>query len=168
MSRAMRLLERFVTVGANGGRHVAGIGLFAGAIVVFVQVVIRYGELAPVSFGDELSGYILALSAFVASPDAFRSGALPRLVILADRLRGWVREIAEGLGLLSGLIFSSVLVYQAWGLFAESWRYRATSILLEVPLWIPQGAMLIGVAGLWLTVALAAVRRVSARPSEPG
>jgi TRAP-type C4-dicarboxylate transport system permease small subunit len=146
--------EKITGVLATVGLAASGASLFLGALVVFVQVMIRYAELAPISFGDELSGYILAFSALVGAGAAFRSGVLPRLVILTSRLGGWARGAAELLNLLVALLFCSVLVYQSWGLFAESLRYGATSILLEIPLAIPQGAMLVGILILWGVVAV--------------
>lgn len=163
MKRLMNRLEKIMGVVATGGLAASGVTLFLGAVVVFVQVIIRYGELAPISFGDELSGYILAFSALVGAGAAFRSGVLPRLVILTDRLTGWKRDGAELLNQLAALVFCSVLVFQCWGLFAESRRYAATSILLEVPLAIPQGAMLLGVLILWSVVAVAVCAWMSAR-----
>jgi TRAP-type C4-dicarboxylate transport system permease small subunit len=164
----MNRLEKVIGAVANGGLAVSGAALFLGAFVVLVQVVVRYAELAPMSFGDELSGYILAFSALVGAGAAFRSGVLPRLVILTSRLGGWTRQAAELLNLLAALAFCSVLVFQSWGLFAESWRYGATSILLEVPLAVPQGAMLLGILILWGVVAIAlgtATRSKSGRPA---
>jgi TRAP-type C4-dicarboxylate transport system permease small subunit len=151
----MNMLEKIMGAVANGGLAASGAALFLGAFVVLVQVIIRYAELAPISFGDELSGYILAFSALVGAGAAFHSGVLPRLVILTGRFGGWTREATELLNLLAALAFCSVLVFQSWGLFAESRRYAATSILLEVPLAIPQGAMLLGILILWSVVAVA-------------
>ena len=159
----MNTLEKIMRAVANGGLAASGATLFLGAFVVFAQVIIRYGELAPISFGDELSGYILAFSTLVAAAAVFRSGTLPRLVILADRLAGWKREAVELLNLLAALVFCSVLVFQSWGLFAESWRYAATSILLEIPLAIPQGAMLLGILSLWGAIAVAIGAWIAAR-----
>jgi TRAP-type C4-dicarboxylate transport system permease small subunit len=159
----VNVLEKIMGAVANGGLAASGAALFLGAFVVLVQVSIRYGELAPVSFGDELSGYILAFSALVGAGAAFQSGVLPRLVIFTSRLVGRTREAAELLNLLAALAFCSVLVFQSWGLFAESWRYAATSILLEVPLAIPQGAMLLGILILWSVVAVALCARIAAR-----
>jgi C4-dicarboxylate transporter, DctQ subunit len=163
MRAALRAFDRLVHAAASAGLAVSGVALFAGAVIVLAQVVIRYGELGATSFGDELSGYVLALSAFIAAADAFRSGALPRLVILADRLNGRARAAAELLSLASAVVVCSVLVVQAWGLCAESWRYGATSILLEIPLWLPQAAMLLGIVGLWAAVVVSILGWVASR-----
>lgn len=124
----------------------AGIGA-----LILAQIVGRFfGVLVPSA--NEISGFFLAASTFLGLAYSFRRGAHIRVSLLVSRLPERSRTVATAAATAVATALSGYFTWFTFRLTSESWRYNDLSDgLIGVPLWIPQGAMCLGLA--MLTVA---------------
>ena len=127
--------------------------LAATALSVFQRYVLG----KPLSGVDEATGFLVVAIVMAGAGSALRSGDHIRIDILIDAMGSQMRRWFDVLAYASVLLFSLLLTYTAWHSVTFSYAFEVYSAgYLELPLWIPQSAMVVG--GALLT--LAAVERI--------
>lgn len=122
----------------------AALCVFLIAALVVAQVVGRLmGVLVPGA--DDLAGYALTASSFLALAHTLRAGGHIRLTLLLHRAGARQRRGLESACLALGVLitgyFSFHVVEMAW----DAWRFGDKSQgVLSIPLWIPQAVMAAG------------------------
>lgn len=128
-----------------------GVILFAVMIMVSVAVYCRYVLNAPI-FGDvEYIQFGMALVVTAAMPYATLKGAHIRVDILDGVLGAWGRFLADGLARLVMAYVLLLLVQKSWDKALDAVEYGDETNLVELPLWIPYGAITLGF-GLFIAV----------------
>lgn len=124
----------------------AGIG-----VLILAQVVGRlFGVVVPSA--NEISGFFLATSTFLALAYSFRAGSHIRVTLVVSNLPEPWHRISVIFALAVATLLCGYFSYYAYNLAAESWRYGDLSDgLIGVPLWIPQSSMAFGL--IIMTVA---------------
>ncbi len=135
-----RLLDRLYAACAIAG----GI-----ALVVVLGAIMLQVAGAPVGYtpraADEVAGYAMAASAFLAFPYAFRRGDHIRVMLMVDLLRGPARRIADLAVLLAALFLVGYLAWFSVRLAWQSWTLNEFSQgLVPIPMWMPQLTMAVG------------------------
>ncbi|SDF89177.1 MULTISPECIES: TRAP transporter small permease [Thalassobaculum] len=124
----------------------AGIG-----VLILAQIVGRFFGIV-VPSANEISGFFLATSTFLALAYSFRGGTHIRVTLVVSHLPKHLHNASVVLALSVATILSGYFTYYAYGLAAESWRYGDLSDgLVGVPLWIPQSSMAFGL--VMMTIA---------------
>jgi TRAP-type C4-dicarboxylate transport system permease small subunit len=102
---------------------------------------------------DEFVGYGVAATTFLALPYALERGDLIRVNVLLNVLEenGWARRLVELACIASTLWVVGLVIAYFWRSVTRNWtRGTVSSSIAEVPLWIPEGLMLVGLAIFWL------------------
>lgn len=171
----MRFLDRAIGALATLGVALAAIGLIASMFLIAYSVVMRYFLNQPVSWIDELVGYLLVASVMLAGADALRHGEHIAVDIVTERLGPRGRRAIALAGLAAVALAAALLTVEGADMVAFS---RTVGLLsngtLAVPMWIPQlavpvGAALLGAAAV-VGFALALTRRrpaAAVRASHP-
>lgn len=139
----------------------AALFLAAIAALILAQTIgRRFGVVVPSA--NELAGFAMAATSFLALAPTFRAGGHIRVGLVLNLLPPRLRVAVE----IGCLVFGIATVgYFAWasiGLIRGSIRFHDVSPgLLPVPLWIPQSAMAFGlmVLAIAMTEALVDVLR---------
>jgi len=120
------------------------IALAAIAVLVLAQSIGRLlGVVVPSA--NELAGFCVAASAFLALAPALRRGAHIRVTLLTTHLPARFHRAMEAWCLGAAAVMSGYAAYWMVDLVVGSYRYGDVSPgLLAVPLWIPQTAMALG------------------------
>jgi len=149
----------------------AGAFLFAiFALMMVMSLGRQFGLNVPA--GDDFVAWCMAASAFLGLAHTFKRGEMIRVGLLFDKLKGRARTAGELVCLLLGV---AVIGYFAWYvvvLARDSWLFGDVAQgVLPVPLWIPQSAMALGLATLFVafvdeTVRVAAGMRPSYAPPD--
>jgi TRAP-type C4-dicarboxylate transport system permease small subunit len=134
-------------------------GVLAGMFLVLIAVVILaqvFGRMAGrmVPGADELAGFFLAASSFLALAYTLRTGGHIRVTLFIGRLAPGPRRLFEAgcLALAAGI--SGYFAWHAVVMTWESWVFGDRAIgVLPTPLWIPQLAVVLGLAMLTLALA---------------
>lgn len=116
---------------------------------------------------DEYIGYSVAAMTFLGLPYALERGGLIRVALLLDRVppaRRWPLELIASMVAL--LAFGWLARY--WTLAVERSQTRGivSETMAQTPLWIPQGAVLIGLYLLCLTLVVRALRLLVLRRDD--
>ncbi len=127
---------------------VAGLQLVLLSALVLAQIAMRFmGQSLPDV--DELAGYLMAGSIFLALPYSLLHGDHIQVTLVTARLSpGTARRVALIVWGLTVLLTA----YIAWNVavfLLETWRFDERSTgKLSLPMWLPQLPMLLGFMGL--------------------
>ena len=124
--------------------------LLAAAILIAVEVAVRYLRIASFSVGTELSSYALAVGASWSLAFVVFERAHVRIDVVPQRLPLRPKAILDILGMASLAAVGVVLAAGGWEMFLTSvglWARANTT--LGTPLAYPQGAWTFGL--VWFT-----------------
>lgn len=115
----------------------------------------RYVLGNPLTWSDELSGFLVVAIVMLGAAEVLRRGEHVSVDILSERATGRKRKLLVFWSNLSVAIVSGVLFASGWNAVMFSRRIGVYSDgYLEAPLWIPQAFLLVG-AGLLCLLATA-------------
>ncbi|MEA3250670.1 MAG: TRAP transporter small permease [Pseudomonadota bacterium] len=134
------------------------------ALILFGEVVARYGFSAPTIWTQDIAVTLQVWFTYLGMAYVLRSRQLIRItavvVLLGPRLRRW----AEGFALVVILLFSLLATVYGWGIVSESISAgRRQPTILELPNWIAELPVVVGFALLALQ-SLAELLRLPSRP----
>ncbi len=127
----------------------AGIILFS-ALLLFVNVVLRYAFLHPIFWADELARYLMVWMIFLGAGKVAGGEGHVSVTILADRFPSVTRRIWDFTVTLLCLIFCVLL---AWYSLKHTLRVQAarqTTAALELPMWLAYLSVPVGAASMAL------------------
>lgn len=168
MIRLVARLDRAAAALAKAAAWAAGLLLVAMVGHVILEILLR-GLFATSTFAlDEFVGYGVAAVTFLAAGYAFQDGALIRVsfgLAAAGRLSPALRRLLE---LLCVAVAAAALWFVAWH-FARSVlrnleRGRLSETVAAVPLWIPEGLMLLGLTVVSLRISVYGLRLLCGGP----
>lgn len=127
------------------GAAIAGAVCLASiAVVMLLQAGMREVGLL-LRGADDIVSWLCAASAFLALGYTFREGELIRVSLLLEKLPARARHPAETACLVAALL---VVGYATWAVTVfvyESWQFgELAQGLLQVPIWIPQLSLVVG------------------------
>ena len=118
--------------------------------IVFYFIHDRYGLMVPSA--AEFSGFFLAGASFLALAYTLRHGAHIRVNLFIRNATGVKRRLIELFCLLTGALVSGFFAWNTALMVLDSYQFHEVSFgIIPVPLWIPQGFMLLGL--IILTIA---------------
>jgi TRAP-type C4-dicarboxylate transport system permease small subunit len=99
------------------------------------------------------AGFFLTAATFFALAYTLKRGAHIRVTLVIQLLGPKARQAVEVWCILVGLAIAAFFTWYTFGLVAESYRFGDMSTgMVAIPIWIPQGALVLG--GGVLTIAL--------------
>lgn len=133
----------------------AALMILAVLILTAANVIGRYFLSAPLRGAEEATGYLVVGMVMLGAAEAYRRGDHIRIDLLSERLgpagQCWVEQLSH----LAVIGFAAVLMWTGWHTVAFSRMFGAYSPgYLQVPLWIPQTALIAGGALLATMAAL--------------
>ncbi len=132
----------------------AGVVLLMMSVVGY-SVVNRYLLGTPITWTDELSGYLVVALVMLGAAESLRRGDHISVDLITSRLGERGQRIAEMWGNIMVLVVAVSLLISGMGTIAYSVNFGILSEgYLEVPMWIPQSFLILG-AGLLALVAVA-------------
>ncbi|HFD16709.1 MAG TPA: TRAP transporter small permease [Rhodospirillales bacterium] len=133
---------------------------FLVGLMLSYEVVMRYFFNAPTIWAEELSRLAQVWATWLAAAWTLKNRRLIAVGILYDRLPPPLRRLAAGFTLLFIAAFSAVTLYYAVLITVESAQLgRKTATMLDMPLWVAEIAVPIGV-GLLLVQSLVELVRL--------
>ena len=128
-------------------------------LVVSYSVVNRYILNTPITWTDELSGYLVVALVMLGAADALRRGDHISVDLITARLAKRGKQLVEIWSCIVVLVFSSVLLISSKKTIEYSVNFEIVSEgYLEVPMWIPQSFLILG-GSLVFLVALTKLTR---------
>ena len=155
-------VSRLIVGLANLSMAIAAAGVMAMCLLVTGAVVVRAVFNWPVVWVPEIVGYLMVALVFLALGETMLAGRHIKIDLVVGRLPRRLREVIE---LLTLTLSAGVAGFFAWHgvntmLRSLDYGRRDAFGALNLPLWIPQLAMPIGLSVLTLVVVLLACRKL--------
>ncbi len=114
---------------------------------------------------SEFVGYAVSACTFLSLGYALEHGSLVRVNAFVSLLKGgWLRAV-EFLCAAMTLALVSAMIWFFWLRVARHWRRGTTSSsIAEVPMWIPEGAVMVALGIFWLQLLAYALRQLAGTP----
>lgn len=155
MQRLQTIAEGISRVGAVVG----GAMLLVASIVICIDITMRYLFAWTVGGADELSGYALAISSAWGLSAAVLTRSHIRIDTVYVRVRARIRAVLDLVSLATFVFFFALITYYAWGVLKQSWQSDSHSLSeIQMPLIVPQGLWVLGLAFFVAVSALLFVR----------
>ena len=124
---------------------IAGICILVVALSVSYEVVLRFLFNAPTEWVNEISVYLVLISAFLGFAPALAAGKHINVDLLTSKLSPQVNRPLKLICSLIGLVFSLVFLVTSTEMTLNSYELGLLSTsTLRVPLYLPQLAMPVG------------------------
>lgn len=161
----MRILQIGVFALSRLSAVLAALILIAMVGHVLFEIILRTIFATSTFVLSEFVGYGVAAVTFLSLGYALEHGSLIRVNLLIGRLEGRTLRVFECLSALGALFVVSVLIRFFWISVERNWvRGRVSSSIAEVPMWIPEGLVLVGLAVFWLQLVAYFLRQISDAP----
>ena len=172
----MATFTRIVDGIIKGGLYVTMVAVVLMMLMMTSESVFRTFFGFSTMVADGFSGYFLMASVFMGIGYCMRTHALLRVTIVYDRMPPMVRSVLQIVFDVMSLGFVLILAYQLFRVVGNSYRDGTLSISqAEIPVWIPQAIMPIGISILVLALIveigrsiteLGALRRIGVPPEK--
>ena len=150
-------VERVVRLVTLSGAGVAALMVLIVFSVVSYSVFMRYVLGTPVTFSDELNGFIVVAMVALGAGEVLLRGEHFGVDLLTERVGPRTQWLVDIWGMAGVILVASAILYSAVLMVRFSYDFGVYSEgYLGVQMWIPQGFLLIGMAIL----VLAAVARI--------
>jgi TRAP-type C4-dicarboxylate transport system permease small subunit len=143
-------MNRLQTIGegiSRVGAIVGGALLMLAAIIVCIDITLRYTISWTVGGADELSGYALAISSAWGFSAALLTRSHIRIDTVYVRMKSRARATLDLVSLAVFAFFIALITWHAWGVLRQSYVSGSRSLSeIETPLVIPQALWVLGLA----------------------
>jgi TRAP-type C4-dicarboxylate transport system permease small subunit len=137
-----------------------GWGVLLYAVALSLEVLGR--KLFNTSFKgiDELGGFVLAIAAAIGASYAMAQRSHTRVDVFLVRFSRATQRILNTLGMTLFAFFACFAAWRGFIVLRETLEFKSSAPNLEVPLWIPQAAWVLGLALLALISTVYALHAV--------
>ena len=141
----MRAFQAAVFRVSRFSAQLAAAGLVYMVAHILFEIVLRTFFATSTFVLDEFIGYGVAAITFLALGFALEEGSLIRVNILLTVTKGKVRRCLEAVAVGLTLVMTGYITgYFFFGVKRNFFRGTTSESIAEVPLWIPEGLVLIG------------------------
>ncbi len=161
----MALFQRLVFALSRLAAGVACLLLAGMVAMILYEIVLRAVFSTSTFMLSEFVGYAVAGCTFLSLGYALEHGSLVRVNVLLSRLRGgWLRAVEVLCAALTMTVLSA-MIWFFWLRVTRHWTRGSTSgSVAEVPLWIPEGLIMVGMGIFWLQLLAYALRQITGAP----
>ena len=157
------MFERIVAAITRAALWIATLACFAGFALVCYAVIMREVFRSPLSWDDEVGGWLMLATVMFAAAAAQKSGEHVAVDSLLDRAGPRVRRVVIGIGLVLVAAAAVIMTYEGWATAAFS---RSIPMLSDIglPLWWFQALVPLGFVLLLLVVVVQLIRLARGLP----
>jgi len=161
----MEFIDATMTRIANGAAAFAGVILILMIGHILLEIVLRSFFDTSTFVLDEFVGYAIASMTFLTLAYALKDGSLIRVNLLIGRLYGPSRRVLEISSSSLAFVLFSYILYFFFRTWKRDWDRGAVSgSIAEVPLWIPEGIVLIGLFLFVMQLLVYTIRTIFGGP----
>ncbi len=141
----MMRLQRTVATLSTWAAYAAGLVMFGMVIIIMVEITLRTFFNQSTFIMDEFVGYGLAAMTFLGLGYTLRENGLIRMKLLITLLSGAARRVLEVFCVITTLALAVYMTAYFWRSVARNWERESVSAsIAEVPLWMPEALLLLG------------------------
>lgn len=151
-------LERSIGVLCIGGAAIATLTVLITLVTTGYSVFLRYALGKPITWIDELSGYLVVAIVMFGAAEALRKDDHIQVDIVTAGLQGWALACMRVVWMAMVIAFTTVLLVSAWDTVNFSRNFGLYSDgYMEMPMWVPQSLLIVGS----VLLLLAAIAKIS-------
>ena len=134
------------------GRLLQGVAVLGGLVLLGIMCLVswavfaRYALNQPILGGNELVQFGMSVVVMMAMPFATLKGAHIRVDVLDPRLGARGRFAFDILARVVSCYVLFLLIDKTWDKAWDAHEYEEVTNMIELPVWIPYGAVTIGMA----------------------
>jgi C4-dicarboxylate transporter DctQ subunit len=148
---------------------IAGGALICIVVVNGANVFARYVFISPFSWAEELMLFLMILSVFSGAIAVAWRNMHIRIDTFIDLARPAVRRTVVAIGALVSIAVILTIVYASANIVSLLYQLDQRSDALDVPSWIPQSFLTIGLAVIALLIgARTVLTLIRPSPTQPG
>ena len=161
-TRSGGTVNRLIVGLANLSMAIAALGVLAMCLLVTGAVVVRYIFNWPVVWVPEIVGYLMVALVFLALGETMLAGRHIKIDLVVGRLPRRLRDLVELLTLTLSVGVAGFFAWHGVNTMLRSLEYgrRDAFGALNMPLWIPQIALPVGLSVLTLVAVMLACRKL--------
>lgn len=153
---------------SRGAALLGGVAVLAIAVLVSLDVLLRYFLDRPLLFVDELASLLQVFVIFGGLAYTFLVGGHVRVDLVTSHVPPTVRAWLRVVTLVLGLVFVGIVAWVTMQSALTAYRYGRVSAVMLYPLWIPMLLIPIGLLLLGVAMAAALARQCRAVGGPPG
>ena len=138
--------------------------LSVATFLVFLQIVMRYVFMDPLSWSEEMARYIYIWQTWIATSYAVRKRRHLRITSAVDLIKGRSRTLLEIFVMVVWAAFTVFLCFKAATLCRMIYTGGQISPALSIPMWIPYAAIPVGSALMTVRLIQQIVADIKALP----
>ena len=139
----------------SGQGRIAAYAVLVMALMVTIDVILRFVFNAPTKFATEFAAYLLVVSVSFGLAYTLRERAHIRIDFITSRLPRRVRSWVQVITSIMALVFTGLLSWLNWGEFMTSLKLQTTSrTAMDVVIWPAQLFMPLGLLVISLLLIL--------------
>jgi len=150
-----------VTMVSNVAAYIGAFLVLATALMIAIDVILRYIFNNPTPFATDLTGYSLVAVTFLGLAYTLRHGKHVRIQIVTSRLRSKTRKIVDLAASVVALAFLVFCIFPVYNQALESYTYKSQLLdYFRTPLYIPQLIICVGVCLMTLELVVHIVNQI--------
>jgi len=158
------VIMRLCKICSAGAALSVSLMIFIILLAILLRNVFDYSLLVV----EELVGYLLSASIFLALGPTFQKGGMIKMTIITDRLKDRSLAVLEAISL--SLVFCLTIFWMRY-VFRAAWRFYdrglASNGVWPFPLWIPEVVSLFGLFALAMVLAWQCIFKFSNAIGRP-
>lgn len=133
--------------------------------LILYEIILRYFFHSSTYVLDEFVGYGVAACTFLALGYSLEHGSLIRVNVLVSRLQGTAKRLFEIFCAALTMVVIGLFIWFFWIRVTRHWtRGTTSSSIAEIPMWIPESMVLLGLSVFWLQLLAYLLRHVTNTP----
>ena len=159
------MIDRIATIINRTAGGIAALLLVYILCHILYEIVLRVGFDSSTYVLDEFVGYAVAAMTFLSLGYALDTGGMIRVDIALGRMRGKPRRVMELICVVATFFMTCFCSWYMWSDVKRNWvRGSVSESVAEVPLWIPVGAVWLGLTLFALQLLFYFIRVVRGGP----
>ncbi|MCL2851507.1 MAG: TRAP transporter small permease [Defluviitaleaceae bacterium] len=128
--------------------------LIITSLIVFMQVILRYGFNFTLPWVEESARYMIVWFVFLGASIGVRENAHPSMDTLQQALPGFLKPIFRMIVVVICMIFCVIVIRSGMNVVISAYGMGSTSPALQMPLFIPYLAVPVGLTLMFIRYAV--------------
>ena len=142
-------MKRVAAIYNNLEEYIATILLLTTSVIVFMQVVLRYGFSFTLMWVEEAARYIIVWFIYLGSSIAVREKKHVQVDLVTAFLKPTAKTIFEIISVIVCIVFCAIVLRSGWNVVLSARRIGSMASSFRIPLYVPYAAVPFGL-GLML------------------
>jgi TRAP-type C4-dicarboxylate transport system permease small subunit len=133
-------------------RFIISAAILLSIAINFANIVGRYIFLAPVIWAEEVMVFIMVWCVFIGAIVVSWEGRHIKMDMMSARFGSPLKEVVNGCATVGFIVCAAYVGYQSWTVTSMMARLEQTSVVAEIPMYLPHLAVFLGFVAMALSL----------------